>query len=132
VSKYGKHQEFHLSLGVVVRLLVFTALIYFAINYFSSAKAPSISSSSVLGTEIATSSGVPQLKSVYDEVYSRLPPSSRQTLENLNSSPAIILVQEKIDYLKEESSGFPQKQITDLKRSVIQAVYEEIMKNYGH
>lgn len=130
MSKSSKSHEFHFTFKVFLRLLVFIAVVYAAITYFSAASSPLTSSSShVLGSAIASASAVPQLKTVYDDVYQKLPPSSRQTLENINSSPAIILIQEKIDYLKEESSGFPQKQIADLKKSVVKMIYQEIMKS---
>lgn len=116
-TKTSRHQ-FHFSFTVIFRLLIFIFITYLIISYLSSVSNPS--KIKIITPNIST------------EFYNRLPSSSRQMLENLNSQPIMITLQKKFDFLKEESSGFPQKQITNLKRSIIQSIYQDIMKNYGN
>lgn len=132
MSKKNRHQDFRLTPTVIIRLILFIVLVYSAISYFSSNSSETLSDPTILGTEIASYSAIPQLKNIYDDIYNYLPPSSREVVENLSDQPAIIYLQKKMDYLKEESSGFPQKQITNIKRAIIESVYKDIMKNYGN
>jgi hypothetical protein len=109
-----KSKSFHLSFQVILRLLIFSLVVYFSIIYLSGSNKPNIPS--VLG-ETTT------------PLYDRLPPASRSALENLSSSPAIIFVQNKIELLKVETADFPQKQIRDIQKAVINKLYSNIIKN---
>jgi len=93
---------------------------YFAINYLSSNQQSTVTPKipDVLGAQVTTS--------FINNIYQQLPPDSRNTLENLSTSPAAKLVQEKLDYLKSQSTDFPQKQIGEIQKSIIKTV----LKNY--
>ncbi len=130
MSKSLKHREFNFSFKVFLRLLLFVLIVYLLISYFSGAKTPPTNSNlNVLGNSISNNTSIPPAKKIYDDLYRKLPPESQQTLNNLDNSPAIILIQEKFNVIKEQSSGFPQKQIADIKKSVVKMIYEEIMKS---
>lgn len=124
MSKRSK-EKFHLSFKVLFRLAIFSLLVYLLISYVSSRQLQP----NVLGTDTLSSPSNPVIQKYLDQAYAQLPHQSQKTLQNLPSSPAIIFLQQKIDYLKTETADFPQKQITDIKKAVIQTVYQNIMKD---
>lgn len=90
------------------------------INYFSSQKLNSNKiSSNILGEQTTSPSDMPLVKTVIDSLYSQLPPQSQSFIENLNNSPIFEYTQNKLEFIKTESSGFPQKQIKDFKLYVL-------------
>jgi hypothetical protein len=113
VAKTHRQRKFHLSFAFVFRLLLFTAVIFLSINYLSR------SSSKI-------SFPVPD---VLGETIKYLPPQSQNTLKNLPGSPAGRFIQEKIGIIKTMSGGFPQKQITDIKKLVVEKIYQSIMNS---
>lgn len=62
-------------------------------------------------------------------IYNSIPPKSRQQLENLGQTPAVMFIQEKINLIKEQSQGFPQKQIKEIQKMIIKNIYENTIKN---
>ena len=64
-----------------------------------------------------------------DNIYQQIPPQSRKNLENLSTNPTIISFQTKIKSLQVETNGFPQKQINDIKKAVINQIYQNVMKS---
>ena len=123
-------QTANFGLKVVVRLLLFSLAIYLAISYFSRyTKQPeALNDPTVLGEEVGNSPDI-NLKPFFDQAYQSLPPDSRQKLENINQIPAIIYTQEKIQYLKDQIEDFPRRQINQLKKEIIQSVYQDLMKD---
>jgi hypothetical protein len=65
-------------------------------------------------------SDMPLVKTVVNNLYSQLPPDSRNLIENINNSPIISFTQSKIDFIKTETAGFPQKQLNDIKMFLIE------------
>ncbi|MBU3935649.1 hypothetical protein KJ909_03160 [Patescibacteria group bacterium] len=120
----SEDSSYHFGFKSVFRLLLFALLVYFLISYFSqnSAKKHSQNDPTVLGEELDVSP-------IFDQAYRSLPPQSRQKLENISTLPVIIYLQEKYDYLLKELNGFPQKQINQLKKDLIQSIYNDLMKN---
>ena len=114
----------------LARLFLFSLFIYLSISYFSRyAKRPeAIDDPTVLG-EKTTNPPDLDLKPFFDQTYQSLPPDSRQKLENINQIPAIIYTQEKIQYLKDQVKDFPRRQINQLKKEIIQSVYQDLMKD---
>ena len=113
----------------VIRLIIFLAVIYFSIFYLSRnfQKKEMLTDPTVLGQEIETIA-TPQLKPFFDQIYQSLPQDSRQKIENTEQIPAIIYIREKYDDLKDQVNGFPQRQINQLKKEIIQSVYDDLMQ----
>jgi hypothetical protein len=100
-------------MAFIVRMVLFILVVYFSINYFSRSQAVvNIPTPNILGT-----------------TYQYLPPSSRQTLENLHTSPAATYIQTQFNFIKGQLGDFPQKQITELKKLVVETVYQNIMNS---
>jgi len=123
-------QTANFGLKVVVRLLLFSLAIYLAISYFSRyTKQPeALNDPTILGQEIDNQPHI-NLKPLFDQAYQSLPPDSRQKLENINQIPVIIYTQEKLQYLKDQMKDFPRRQINQLKKEIIQSVYQDLMKD---
>lgn len=106
----SKSKRFHLSFSVVIRLLIFSLLVYFSIIYLSSGK-----------TNLPTLP-TPQLIEL-------LPPSSQNTLNNFSSTPQAKFINEKIAVLQQATIGFPEKQIKEIQKLVVNRLYSSILKS---
>lgn len=113
MNKRHRQQKFRFSLAFMIRMAIFIVLVYFAVNYFSA-------NSSQINLPVPNVLGV---------TYNLLPSDSQEKINNINSNPAIIYLQTKLEQIKTVSADFPQKQITEIKKMVIQNVYENIMKS---
>jgi hypothetical protein len=131
VSTGFKKKEFKLTPQVLFRLLIFSIFIYFLISYLSNSKPqlPQINDTPVLGENTSMPVNPPQLKVIYDQVYNQIPPDSRRQLETINQSPVIISLQEKLTQFQNETNNFPQKQIVEIKKTIIQNVYQNLMNS---
>lgn len=116
-----KKKKFHLTPKVILRVIIFALIIYLSINLLSKPGG----SPSVLGEQ----SSNPFLKEYFDKAYSALPPDSRSALENYSSSPQAIFIEEKINILKQETANFPQKQIKEIQKDIVDQIYSNIIKN---
>jgi hypothetical protein len=66
---------------------------------------------------------------ISNNIYNSIPQKSREQLENLGQTPAGLFIQEKINFIKEQTQGFPQKQIKEIQKAIIKNVYENTLKN---
>lgn len=97
-------------------------VIYLGYNYFSKSDA------SVLGDTTAFGGSV-NLKPVVDTIVKGLPPQSQEIINNFNQQPFVINTQYRINQVKEQLDGFPDKQIKDIKKSIVQNIYDELIKS---
>ena len=127
----SKKKEYHFSFQTVVRLFIFLALTYLIITTISAHKINSDKKydPTILGEEISSSSAQIFFKKTLDSAYKNLPPKSQETIKNFDKNPIVITIQNNIDYLKKESKNFPQKQIKEIKKTIINSIYQDMMKN---
>lgn len=133
MSHKGKHHDdFHFSLAFLIRLILFILIVSTLIYYFSShPKKESINvDPTVLGdaTE-STSSANPVIHDTLNKIYLQLPESSRKTIENFDQSTLYKNVDQKINELKKQSNGFPQKQIKEVKKMIVKSIYDDMIKS---
>ena len=95
-------------------MIIFIIIIFFTINYLS-------------GSQPKIYITVPP--NILGESIKYLPPQSQSTLNHLNTTPAFIFIKDKIDYLKDQTDGFPQKQITEIKKIIVEKIYQDVMKS---
>lgn len=94
-------------------MVIFIIVVYFAVSYLSHSNTSiSLPAPDILGV-----------------TYHYLPPGSQEKLKNLNTSPAIIYIQDKFNLIKKMSGDFPQKQITEIKKALVQTIYQNVMKS---
>lgn len=127
-----KSKDFKFTLQNLIRLIIFFGLLYFLISYFSAKENSDyleLNDPTVLGDEITFPSAQPVLKQSFDTIYEKLPEDSRYKIETLNENPAIILFQEKINFIKEQTDGFPEKQIKEIQKAVIKSIYKDLIDN---
>lgn len=117
-----KKKEFHFTFGVFLRLLIFSLIIYFSINYFISQKNNSFSSpiDNTLAIDEETKNNF--LPQFLQNIYSKIPENSRYQIEHLNQNPTIV-------YLQNQLNGFPQKQIKEIQKMIVKNVSDNIIKN---
>jgi hypothetical protein len=126
-----KSKEYHFSFQTIVRLLIFSAVIYLLITLISARKLHINKEydPTVLGDEVSSSSAELFVKNTLDSAYKILPQKSQETIKNIDKNPFVLNLQEKFNYLKNESANFPQKQIKEIKKAIINNVYQDMMKN---
>lgn len=66
---------------------------------------------------------------ISNNIYKSIPENSRKQLENLNQNQAVLFVQEKINSIKEASVNFPQKQIKEIQKMIIDNIYQNTLKS---
>lgn len=118
----AKKKEFHFTFGVFLRLLIFSLIIYFSINYFISQK--NISFSSTVDSTLAIDEETKNtfLPQFLQNIYSKLPENSRYQLEHIKENQTIISIQNQLN-------GFPGKQIKELQKLIVRNVSDTIIKN---
>jgi hypothetical protein len=132
VSRHLVKKKFKFTPVVFIRLIVFFIIICLSINFLSSTKKSKIIiDSTVLGDEIDTSNST-IIKDTINQIYKHLPLKSQETLNNLPSSPPMIYITDKLNYLKSETNGFPQKQINDLKKNIVKNALQSYLDSLDH
>lgn len=120
VSKKHHPSSFKFTLAHFLRLAVFFIILYLSITYLSSQSPitiPNITDPTVLGEETVNS------------VYHFLPQDSQKYLENLKQNDVIIYLQDKYKYFKDQSQDFPNRQIKEIKKAVIDTIYRDLINN---
>lgn len=123
-----KHNRF--TFQSLIRLIVFSLIVFFIISYISGQKinSPKNTDPTLSLDENKTNIILGKTTEIGNNIYKSIPENSRQQLENLNQNPAMIFIQEKINLIKEQSQGFPQKQIKELQKIIVKNVYENTLK----
>lgn len=118
MSHKSKDNEFKFSGKLIFRWLIFIAVIYFGFIYFSS------QSPSVLGdtTQI-------NLQPIVDNLVTKLPPQSQEYINNFESTPLSQFIKEKSAVITDNLNGFPDKQIKDIKKTVVKSIYDDLIKS---
>lgn len=116
MSLKKKRIKRHISLTSIIRLIIFFLVVYFLINYLSKA-----SGQSVLGDSTINLSPYTQ------QLTNLLPEKSQKTLENLPQSPVFTFFNQQINNLQQQSAGFPQKQIKEIKKAIVKDIYDKIL-----
>lgn len=111
-----KEKRFKFTPQVFLRLVIFIIIVFFAFNYLSQKQSPQ-----VLGDLT--------LKPYSDWAYSQLPPASRNLVENFSSNPSVMEIQKKIDDVKLQLNGFPDTQIKEIQKQIIQNVSDKLIKS---
>jgi len=117
-----KKKEFHFTFGVFLRLLIFSLIIYFSINYFISQKNNSFSlvTDSTLAIDEETKNKL--LPQFFQTIYTKLPENSRYQIEHIKENQTLISIQNQLN-------GFPGKQIKELQKLIVKNVSDTIIKN---
>ncbi len=120
-----KKEDYHFGFQTIFRLAIFSLVVYFLVVFLSSSSASPIPA--ILGDTINLPTS--DLNQIGHKLYQTLPQSSRQEIEKLPSNPVIINLQHKLDQLKVQSEGFPQKQITEIKKQLLKNIYQDLINN---
>ncbi|HEX8924022.1 MAG TPA: hypothetical protein VF828_04800 [Patescibacteria group bacterium] len=126
--KDKESKPFRFTFNHFIRLSVFLVVVYLMIMFLSSAKTSDRSNLNVLGAQ-TDSSNLPDLTPAAGYLWNLLPAQSRHTLETLDKNPVVTSAQKKLDELKNNASDFPQKQIKDIKISIVKSIYEDITRS---
>jgi len=100
----------------IIRLIIFSTVIYFSIIWLSSKKQLDSSFSDptvVLGEQTNNT--------FFSDLYQKIPESNRNKLDNI--------INDTSKFLEEKLNGFPNKQIKELKKGIIKNISDDIIKN---
>lgn len=124
MSKKDKVQK--ITFKSVIRLTIFSVLVYFAISFLDQKNSNKkiISDPTVAIDEINESLG----GDILGEAYSALPEDSRNQLENFDQTKIGKFFSNSAEYIKQQFDGFPEKQIKEIKKSLIKNVSEEMIR----
>lgn len=113
------------SLKTLIRLLIFSLLIYYLFSYLSQNinHKQSQNDPTVLGRQSQ------EQTDFFTNLYFSLPEKSRQKLENFPQFPPYLYLEKQYSYLLNQANGFPQKQLNQVKKDIIQSIYQDLMKN---
>lgn len=112
-----------------LRLLIFSIVVFFIISLISGQKINQNNIDPTLSTDEKSSSFIlGKTTEIGNDIYQSIPPKSREQLENFNQNPAVNFIQQKIDLVKEQSQGFPQKQIKEIQKIILTNLYQNSMR----
>lgn len=100
----------------IIRLIIFGLIVYFSITYLSSQK--QIDSSLTDPTVIL---GEQTKNTLFSDLYQKIPESNRNKLDSI--------INDTSKFLEEKLNGFPDKQIKEIKKSIIKNVSDDIIKS---
>lgn len=123
MSIKAKKKDFKFTFGVFIRLLVFTVLVVAGIKFLAGSietKSESVLGDNSIGTTLPVD---------LDPVYELLPEDSKKQIDTLKSATTSAFVQQKLDYIKQELAGFPEKQIKEIQKQVVTNIYDNIINS---
>lgn len=128
MKKSTHKSEFKFTLTHLVRLLIFFAVIALAILYLSSQSPQNFPIDS---TVLGDSTSVPNraLAPALDYLWSQVPPSSRESLENLSNLPIIKNTESTLSNLQQEIPDYIQAQIKEIKKTIVKNIADDIIRS---
>ena len=101
-------KKFHFGLEHIIRLVIFSVAIFFAINYLTSSPGPKLYPEDVLGDS------------------TEIPESINGIIKNISENPKY---KQAYTFIENQSRDFPQKQIKEIKLGVINSIYQDMVKS---
>lgn len=131
MSKALKKKRTKFTFQSFIRLVIFSAVVFFIISFISGQKlnSPKIIDKTLSIDEEKSNVILGVTTEIGNNIYQSIPPKSRQQLENFNTSSTMIFIQDKINFVKEQTKDFPQKQIKEIQKAVVKNIYDNTMKN---
>jgi len=114
MPKKLKHQK--ITFGSIIRLIIFSLIVYFSISWLSSKK--QLDSSFTDPTVVL---GEQTQSTFFTDLYQKIPESSRIKFDSVinNSSK----------FIQDKLNGFPDRQIKELKKGIIKNISDDIIKS---
>lgn len=127
--KKKKHAEF--TAKSLIRLSIFSVIVFLIISFISGKK---INSFQTINPDLAIEQPKPDFilkktSEISNDIYQSIPENSRKQLENFNQNQTTILIQEKINLIKDQSQGFPQKQIKEIQKMIVNNIYQNTLRS---
>jgi len=133
VSTGHKHKKKHtrFTFQSLIRLTLFSIIVFFIISFISGQKTNSLQTiDPVLSVDEQKPNFIlGKTTEISNNIYQSIPENSRKQLENLNQNPTTTLIQEKINLIKEQSQGFPQTQIKEIQKMIINNIYQNTLRS---
>lgn len=131
MSKSLKKKHTKFTFQSFIRLAIFATVVFLIISFISGQKlnSPKIIDDTLSVNEQESGFILGKTTEITNNIYQSIPPKSRQQLENFNTSPTMVFIQDKINFIKEQTQDFPQKQIKEIQKAVVKNIYDNTMKN---
>jgi len=125
--KTRKEKEpFRLSLRHIIRIALFLFIIFGTISLINQTPKKDIIDPTVLKEENQQNNN--NLATFLSNSFENLPDSTKEKILGVSNTSVVKNIQSFFDTIKKEIPNFPQKQINDLKKSIISNIYKDIMK----
>ncbi len=122
-EKHNK-EKFSISFQLIIRLLVFIALVTIIISVVQSEiTRRNLDDKRILGAEISNSSSNLSAQNLFIEAYKLLPESSKMKIDELNQTQIVKNIQDQISKYSAEVSQYPQRKIREIGTNLLQNVY---------
>jgi len=122
-------RKFQFNSAFFVRALIFFLIFTASINLLSRQSPRPKDQPSILGSQASDLLDQIDYQQIINNIYQKIPPKSREKLENINQLPLYLTIEQKIQPILSQLQDFPQKQIKDLKKEIINRLYQDIMKS---
>lgn len=131
MSKNLKKKHIRFTFQSFIRLVIFSVVVFLIISFISGQKlnSPQVIDDTLSIDEQESNFILGTTTEIKNDIYQAIPPKSREQLENLNTNPAIIFIQDKFSFVKEQTKDFPQKQIKEIQKMVAKSIYENTIRN---
>lgn len=124
--KGEKGEPFKLSLQHIIRTALFLFIIFGVISLVSQAPKKDIIDPTISKEENQSNNN--NLATFFSNTFENLPDSTKEKILGVTDTKMAKNIQSFFDTIKKEIPNFPQKQINDLKKSIISNIYKDIMK----
>lgn len=131
MSKTLKKKHTKFTFKSFIRLVIFAIIVFLIISFISGQK---LNSKKIIDNTLSVDEEKSNLilgttTEIGNNIYQSIPEKSREQLENFNTSPTMIFIQDKINFVKEQTKDFPQKQIKEIQKAVVKSIYENTIRN---
>jgi len=124
--KKKKKKEFHFTLKHFFRILIFLIIVYSLISFFHQHSKPAFIDPTL--SEIEDQASEHNLADFLNKKFKALPTSTQQKVLGISQTPQFQKIQTFFDTIKKEIPDFPQKQIKAFKKSIIDSIYQDMVK----
>jgi predicted PurR-regulated permease PerM len=130
VAKRSKHQ-FHFNSAFVVRLCLFLLFFIVSVTVLSNKITGNNQNgaTAILGAKTNQLLNQIDYQEIINSIYQQIPPKSREKIENLNHLPLYLTIQQQIQPVLSQLQDFPDRQIKEIKKEIINRIYRDIIKS---
>lgn len=131
MSKKLKSKEFNFTFSHFIRLIIFSLLFYFLISFLQSQRhlrtANSLPDPTILGDTVSATTSA-TLRNWLEDSLDNISPLYRDKIESITQSDKFLEATQTFRQIQEKLTGFPQNQIKQIQKFILNKAYEDFMQ----